>query len=100
SELEEAAEDTFQRGLADALIISGRGTGKATDLARVELVKRAVPEAPVLIGSGITPETVSESLAIADGAIVGSALARGGMAGAGINPDRAAALIRAFQSPG
>jgi uncharacterized protein len=57
-------------------------------------VKRAVPEAPVLIGSGITPETAAAALAVADGAIVGSALARGGTAGAGVDSERAAALVR------
>lgn len=98
SEIEDAAEDTVRRGLADALIVSGKGTGKSTDLARVEMVKRAVPEAPVLIGSGITPENVSEALAIADGAIVGSSIARGGVAGNGIDPARAASLIEALRA--
>ena len=52
--------------------MSGSGTGKPTDLTRAALIKNAVPEAPVLIGSGVTPETVSETVAVADGAIVGS----------------------------
>ena len=98
SELEQAAEDTFRRGLADALIVSGSGTGKPTDLTRVSLIKNAVPEAPVLIGSGVTPETVSETLAVADGAIVGSVLMRDGQAGASIDPERAAALTRALRA--
>jgi membrane complex biogenesis BtpA family protein len=97
AELEQAAEDTFHRGMADALIVSGSGTGKPTESGHVTLVRRAVPEAPVLVGSGVTPETVSEALAIGDGAIVGSSLARGGVAGAGIDPERAAALVRALQ---
>jgi membrane complex biogenesis BtpA family protein len=93
AELPQAAEDTFRRGLADALIVSGSGTGKPADLSRVEQVKRAVPEAPVLIGSGITPESARAALAVADGAIVGSALEREGRAGAGVDPERAAALV-------
>jgi uncharacterized protein len=97
SEIEQAAEDTFRRGLADALIVTGAGTGKATDPALAALLKAAVPEAPVLIGSGITPDTVSDALAAADGAIVGSSLARGGTAGAGVDPARAAALLRALR---
>jgi membrane complex biogenesis BtpA family protein len=95
SDLAQAAEDTFHRGMADALIVSGSGTGKPADLARVDAVRKAVPDAPVLIGSGVTPDTVAAALARADGAIVGSALARDGMAGAGVDPDRAAALVRA-----
>lgn len=97
SEVAQAAEDTYRRGLADALVVSGQGTGKATDLERIRLVKEAVPEAQVLIGSGLTPETAVEALAVADGAIVGSVLERGGNAGAGVDPDRAAALIRAVR---
>ena len=100
TDLEQTAEDAFRRGLADALIVSGKGTGKHTDLANVDLVKAAVPEAPVLIGSGITPENAAEALAIADGAIVGSSLARGGTAGAGVDPERAVALIRALRAGG
>jgi hypothetical protein len=98
-DLEQAAEDTFHRGLADALIVSGSGTGKPTDLARVELVKHSVPEAPVLIGSGISPATVAEALAIADGAIVGSALQQDGVGGRPVDPERAAALVRALRAP-
>lgn len=97
SELAQAAEDTFRRGLADALIVTGSGTGKETDLALVSIIRSALPEAPLLIGSGITPDTVSETLAVADGAIVGSALARDGRAGGGIDPERAAALVRMLQ---
>jgi len=98
TELEQVAEDTFRRGLADALIVSGSGTGRAADLTRVALVKRAVPEAPVLVGSGVTPETVSEALAVADGAIVGSALQQGGVGGAEVDPERARTLIAALSS--
>jgi len=52
----------------------------------------------VLVGSGVSPESVAAVLAVADGAIVGSALSRGGLAGAGVDPARAAALVRARAS--
>lgn len=97
AELEQAAEDVFYRGLADALIVTGSGTGKTTDLARVELVKRAVPQAPVFIGSGLAPECAAHALAVADGAIVGSSICRDGTAGAGIDPVRARALMTAVR---
>jgi hypothetical protein len=95
AELEQAAEDAFHRGLADALIVTGSGTGKTTDLARVELVKRAVPEAPVFIGSGLAAENAAHALSIADGAIIGSSICRGGVAGTGIDAERARELLRA-----
>jgi uncharacterized protein len=97
-ELEQSAEDAFHRGLADALIITGSGTGKRTDLGRIDLVRRAVPEAAILVGSGVTSTTVSEVLALADGAIVGSDACRDGKAGTGIDPARAQQLIAALRS--
>lgn len=97
AELEQAAEDTFLRGMADALIVTGSGTGKETDLARVDLVRRGVPRAPVLVGSGVTPATAPQVLAVADGAIVGSAACRDGVAGTGVDPQRARALVEALR---
>jgi uncharacterized protein len=91
--LDSSAADSWSRGLADALVVSGAGTGAVTDSADVRTVKSAVPVAPVIIGSGITPETLAEALSVADGAIVGSAIMTGGHAGAGIDPERALALM-------
>jgi len=93
SDLAQAAEDAYHRGLADALIVTGSGTGKPTDFDRVSRVKRAVPEAPVLIGSGVDARSVAAALEVSDGAIVGSAMCRGAIGGAGIDPDRARALL-------
>ncbi len=96
-DLAQTARDTWHRGLADALIVSGEETGAPTDAARVERVKAAVPDAPVWIGSGLSPENAPSLLAAADGAIVGSVLARGGRAGAGIDPERVARLMAALR---
>jgi membrane complex biogenesis BtpA family protein len=40
--LEDSAHDTVERGLADALIVSGVGTGQAADMADVERVRALV----------------------------------------------------------
>ncbi len=95
-DLAQTARDTWHRGLADGLVVSGEGTGAPTDPARVERVKAAVPEAPVWVGSGMTAENAARLLAAADGAIVGSALARGGRAGAGIDPARVQRFMAAI----
>lgn len=97
AELEQAAEDTFRRGLADALIVTGSSTGKETDLAQIDLIRRAVPEAPILVGSGVTPQSVSEVLGLADGAIIGSAASWSGVGGRGVDPGRARELVEALQ---
>src|SRR5690606_6612090 len=89
----QAARDAWRRGLADGLIVTGGATGAATDPERVREIKRADAGAPVWIGSGLTTENAAELLAHADGAIVGTAFARGGRAGTGIDPDRVRALM-------
>lgn len=68
------AKDTFLRGMADALIITGSGTGQSTNLDHVQDIKLVLPQAPVLVGSGVNPNTARDTFAIADGAIVGTAL--------------------------
>jgi membrane complex biogenesis BtpA family protein len=80
-EAESLAEST-ERGLADAVVVSGTRTGRATALADVE---RAVErrdelgtETPVFVGSGVTAGTVDDLLSVADGVIVGTALKEGG----------------------
>lgn len=77
-ELEQEARDLVHRGLADALVVSGRATGEATPLGDVKRVRGAVAGVPILVGSGVTPETVAELLSVADGAIVGTSLKRDG----------------------
>lgn len=93
-ELAEAARDTWHRGLADALIVTGRATGDATDLTRVRAVREAVPDAPVLVGSGVTAETVGAVMdARLGGAIVGSAFEEEGVAGRPVDVERVRRLM-------
>jgi uncharacterized protein len=58
---------------ADALIVSGRMTGAAADMADVIAAKRHATR-PILMGSGCTDENVAGFLAYADGIIVGTSL--------------------------
>src|SRR5204862_2478908 len=76
--IEDSAHDTLERGLADALIISGTGTGVAADITDVQRVRRACPNAKILLGSGITLGNVREFLRHADGVIVGTSVKKGG----------------------
>ena len=68
------AEDTVHRALADAVIVSGPVTGRAADVDEVARVKQAVPQTPVLVGSGITTANAPAFLQAADGAIIGTSL--------------------------
>ncbi|HEY0810800.1 MAG TPA: BtpA/SgcQ family protein [Longimicrobiales bacterium] len=91
--IEDAARDTWDRGLADVLIVSGIATGSATDLEDVRRVKKVLPHAPVWIGSGVTVDNVSQLLSIADGAIIGSAFEKNGKAGAPVVVEQVRRLI-------
>ena len=92
-ELEQEARDCVSRGLADALVVSGKATGEATPLEDVKRVRSAVRDVPLLVGSGVTPDTVSELLSVADGAIVGTFLKRDGRLGNPVDPDRVKRLV-------
>jgi membrane complex biogenesis BtpA family protein len=91
-----AAEETAYRGRADAVIVSGVTTGRPVARDALAKVKAAVPDKPVLIGSGATAETIAELLALADGAIVGSALKPGGVIAAPIEAELARAFMHAI----
>lgn len=94
--LETAARDTWHRGKADGLILTGTETGARVETLEVVRVKEALPPAGrVWVGSGVTPDTVEELLREADGIIVGSALQQGGRAGGGVVPERIADFMAA-----
>lgn len=97
-DLAQAARDSWHRGLADGLIGSGMATGAATDPARLDALKAAVPDAPVWIGSGLTPESCADLLPRCDGAIVGSTLMVDGVGGRGVDPDRARRFVEAARA--
>jgi len=76
--IETSAQDTYYRGLADSLIVTGVATGSTANLEEVCKVKSAVPEAAVFVGSGVTEENLKSVLRYADGVIIGTALKKDG----------------------
>lgn len=91
--IEEAAKDTIQRGLADALIVSGTGTGAKVDPGDLQRARAACPDAPIYLGSGVTAANVSQFDQHATGYIVGSSLKRGGRLDAPVDVRRVAKLV-------
>lgn len=71
-DLPQTARDTFLRACADALIITGSGTGQPIDVARIDTVRAAVPDAPLWAGSGVTPDTLPALASRCDTLIVGT----------------------------
>lgn len=92
--LEDEVDDLIERARADAIVVSGAGTGKATDPGKATRVKKAAGDTPVFIGSGITPETIGQFLKCADGFIVGTALKEGGVAANAVELARVQALMK------
>ena len=75
--IENEVSDLAERGMADVIIVSGSGTGMASDPKRVSKVK-ASTRLPVFIGSGITAENVDMYTNDVDGFIVGSYFKKAG----------------------
>jgi membrane complex biogenesis BtpA family protein len=84
--------------LADGIIISGKHTGFPTNIEDVRVVKEAVADVPILIGSGVNVTTAPELLGIADGAIVGSTLKVEGDAKNPVDPERVRKIIRTVET--
>jgi membrane complex biogenesis BtpA family protein len=97
--LPQLAEDTFRRGLADALIVTGAGTGKAAALGDVAAVRQAVPEAPVLVGSGVTDATARAVLDVAQGAIVGTWFKKDGKVDQPVDVERVRRFVLGVRGP-
>lgn len=94
------ARETAYRGLADALIVTGPVTGQPAVTGDVATVRRAVPDRPLLVGSGVDAGNAAKFLAHADGAIVGTSLKKGGVIANPIELERVKATARAFGEVG
>lgn len=99
AEIGREAEDAVRRGLADALVVSGAGTGWDTSLDDVREVARLELGVPILIGSGATAQSISLFLREADGVIVGSSIKEAGDAAARVDPERSRRFVEAARNP-
>jgi len=92
-DLEISTRELVGRGLADALIVTGRTTGAEPLKEELQLVKSAAGPAPVLGGSGLTKENAGGLLVIADGAIVGTSMKKDGLTENEVDLDRVKSLV-------
>lgn len=72
--IELSAIDTWERSGADALVVSGTGTGSGVDPDDLRRVHKAVPDAPIVIGSGASVANVATLADTATSMIVGSSI--------------------------
>jgi uncharacterized protein len=92
---ETATHDCLDRGLADAVIVSGSATGAPVDVELLRRVRAAAGDKPVVIGSGLTLHNAPTMLAHADAAIVGTWLKRDGLVRNPVDLSRAKQLVAA-----
>lgn len=93
-----AVQDTIERGLADAIILSGWATGSPPNLEDLELAMAAAKGTPVFIGSGANWENISSLMQAANGAIVSSSLKRHGRIDQPIDPIRVSQFVEAARA--
>jgi hypothetical protein len=93
--LTNAVQDTIERGLADAVILSGWATGNPPNLEDLELATAAANGTPVFIGSGADWENISTLMPAADGVIVSSSLKRHGRREQPVDPIRVSQFVEA-----
>jgi len=94
--LEDEVEELVLRAGADAVIASGAGTGKPTDMDHLARVKQAAGNAPVFVGSGVSVSTAKALSQHADGLIVGTAIKEGGRVDAPVDADRVRKIMQAL----
>lgn len=91
----ELAADAVERGLAEAVIVTGTGTGRPVGDEDLAAVRAAVPSTPIYVGSGANPKTVSGLLRHADGVIAGTAMKVDGVVTNPVDLARVRALVTA-----
>ena len=83
---------------ADGLIVTGAATGCPTALGDLAEVRAAVPELPLLVGSGVTPEQIPALAKTCDGLIVGTWIKEGGAWRNPVSPERVLRLREALDA--
>lgn len=91
--LESSARDAIERGLADAIILTGERTGQLASADLVTRIKQLFPRVPIFLGSGVTPENLKETLPYCDGVIIGTYLKRDGIVSNPVDPSRVRKVV-------
>ncbi|MEE2645404.1 MAG: BtpA/SgcQ family protein [Myxococcota bacterium] len=97
-DLYQSAADTVKRGLADAIIVTGSGTGAAVDPSRLETLQPLRAIAGLYIGSGLTEAQLSELTPLIDGAIVGTTFKVEGQLQAPVDELRVRAFMKSWEN--
>ena len=79
--------------LSDGLIVTGMHTGDTADLNELKKVKKAT-NLPVLVGSGVNLDNVTDYMAVADALIIGSYFKKDGYWANDVDGDKVRALMK------
>ncbi len=97
SDITTAVHETIDRGLADAIILSGVATGNPPSIEDLRQAKEAAGSTPIIIGSGADFSNISSLMQFADGVIVSSSLKRQGKIENSIDPIRVSQFVEAMR---
>ncbi|MFP4609348.1 MAG: BtpA/SgcQ family protein [Candidatus Aenigmatarchaeota archaeon] len=92
-DIKRAATAASERGMADALIVTGKRTGRPVDLEDLKKAKNSVG-IPVLAGSGVDKSNVKEVLKRSDGAIIGTYFKEEGKTSNPVSEERVKSLMK------
>ncbi|HET6346054.1 MAG TPA: BtpA/SgcQ family protein, partial [Myxococcota bacterium] len=93
-----STHDCLHRGLADGVVVTGTATGAPIDLALLRQIHRAAGDAPVWLGSGVSPEAADSLVPMADAAIVGTWVKEGGKVKNPVSRERVKTLANALRA--
>ncbi len=85
-------------GLADSVCVSGPAAAKEADLTKISDTAKAVPDTPVLVGTGVSKENILAMAEVSDGFIIGSSIKVDGKTLNEVDPRRAEALMSEFNA--
>ena len=97
-DIKHQAADMIERGLADAIIITGARTGAAVDFRELQNLRKEFPNAKIIIGSGANAANAGKLLKYADGIIVGTSIKVDGVTSNAVDSKRLKEFVKAANS--
>ncbi|MGC8594319.1 MAG: BtpA/SgcQ family protein [Candidatus Kryptoniota bacterium] len=89
--------DALERGLADAIIISGSRTGEPVDVRQLQRIRNRFHDAKIIVGSGANARNVRALLKIANSVIVGTSVKVDGVTSNPVDAKRLQAFMKSVQ---
>ena len=85
-------------GLADSVCVSGPAAAKEADLIKIADTAKAVPDTPVMVGTGVSKDNILAMAEVSDGFIIGSSIKVDGQTLNEVDSRRAEALMTEFNA--